>query len=266
MLKDNGVVVRVENDYFISDEELVIFFQFLKRYSLKWSLAASLIAFGAGFRISECMAINLADFRNDYSSLTFREAKTNKVRTVPLIESVREAVRLYVDLEGHRLEGGFLFPTYSSSRTPFMGRDSAVDVFWKIRQVLGVKFKSFHDRYSFVGHRCLGCRRGFVGEHVPLKGCPLCGGVINHYEYFRYRVGWHSLRRWFETHLHQELMEGGEASGNAAYVVKVVMGYSKFEVLNSYLDKARIVQGKRELLEGCFGRPARVLLALKEED
>ena len=57
-------------------------------------------------------------------------------------------------------------------------------------------------------------------------------------------------------------MEKGEASGNASYVVKVVMGYSKFEVLNSYLDKARIVQGKREMLEGVFGEPARKLLAL----
>lgn len=219
MLADNGRRLKQRFNYHMSTREVRILFKYSARWSFKWQLLLSFCAF-RGLRVSEALAINyLTDFVDpSFSKLVVREAKTNKIRTLPLISPLSDMIRRYVALEGQRLRNGFLFPYYSSKKLPFMDTMTADAHICKMRKIIGKDYPEFLEEYHFVGLR---------GE-----------------VYSRHRIGFHSLRRWFETTIFNRT--------ESVYIVKEIMDYTDFKVLNSYLNNATIKEREPVLLAETF--------------
>jgi integrase len=219
MLADNGHKVNQRFNYHMSTEEVKTLFRYSSRWSFKWQLLLSLCAF-RGLRVSEALAVNyLTDFVDEgFSKIIVREAKTNKIRTLPLIRPLSLMINKYVALEAHRLRNGFLFPYYSSKKLPFMDACTAGAYLCKMRKIIGKDHPGFLEKYHFIG---------------PSGRA-----------YYRHRVSYHSLRRWFETTIFNRT--------ESAYIVKEIMDYTDFKVLNSYLNTASIKEREGELLSETF--------------
>lgn len=238
MLASNGRNSKVKNNYHITNEELKILFRYSAFYGYKYQVLISFCAF-RGLRVSEALAVNMFDFNQDFSKITIREAKTNKVRTLPLIKPLQEMIKHYITLNVHTLKNGFLFPYYSSKKRPYLSCGSAEAWFSKIRNKIGEKNPSFMDKVAIP--------RPFTKNksEEPIMT-------------FRYRIGFHSLRRWFETRL-------WNATKNA-YIVKELMDYTDYNVLNSYLDRNQIKEHEKEILEEALNNYANELIRNDESN
>ncbi len=128
MLSDNGRKVKNDLNYHMTHEEVKILYNHIvdhcqMKYEIYFWLALTRV-----MRPSEVLAINIMDFKHwarvDYSRLTFREAKTNKIRSNELIiEPVANLIKQYVIT--HNLKNGFLFPWHNrKNKTPFVYEES----------------------------------------------------------------------------------------------------------------------------------------------
>ena len=220
MLKDNGREVKERRNYHMTTEELGLLFDYSKRWSSKFQLLVAICAF-RGLRISEASSINILDFRDDnFDKLTYREAKTNKMQqNRPIIKPLADMIKAYVYTNRHLLKDGYLFPFYNSkSKAPHMTTGVAEAFFSKMRKIIGRDHINFLDKYEINTEN---------------------GKIIN-----RYRISFHSLRRWFETHLlHEDV---------SVYAIKEIMNYSDYEPLNCYLNRFEIIDQEPEILNKAF--------------
>lgn len=219
MLQDNGRQVKQERNYHITTEELAILFKYARRFGTKYQLMLLIGAF-RGLRISEICAINILDFANsNFDKLTYREAKTNKLNhNKPIIPELATMIKTYVITNRHLLTDGYLFPYYASRRkAPHMTVGVASSWFGKLRRIIGRDHPSFLDRYNIV----------------------LENGRVQ----VRYRIGWHSLRRWFETNVH---------SKTDIHTIQRIMNYSKMDTLNHYLSKYEVLKREPLVLENAL--------------
>ena len=170
------------------------------------------------------------DFSDNFSKLTYREAKVNKLQhNRPLIEPLADMCRLYVKTCHKKFREGYLFHHYTRLKTvdlrPFMDIKTAGAFLTKLRRDIGKEYPQIMERYVFETDS---------------------GSTQT-----RYRVSFHSLRRWFETNLKEK---------SDVYVVKEIMNYSKYEVLNSYLNRANVMTREKEILSEAFNPIAREVM------
>lgn len=175
-------------------------------------------------RPQEYLAVNVCDFSCDFTMLTFREAKTNKLRInepIPLL--VAQKIRLYVQLNSFRLKEGFLFPFYSKkvNGLPFMSSKVFDSWFSKIRHEIAKKYPKFNDRYPFA--------------------------CANNTTQMRYRINVYSLgRRFFETYLFIN------NNFNLALVKEIMEYSSKFDPMKHYIKFFHEEESKSECINNTF--------------
>jgi len=224
VLPSNGVVVKQEYNRHMTFKEVKLLYKFIKKHcSMKYEIFF-LLALTRALRPAEACAINIRDFkgfaRGDFSRLTYREAKTNKIRCDEFILSeVAEKIREYVETHAHQLKAGFLFPWYSKRGkhiTPYMTAQSLAAWFCKARQSIGRKHPEFLDSY------------------------PAEDGTVD------YRIGLYSLRRFSETYIYNNNEYNLE-------LVKEIMEYSKsFTPLGSYIRTFHKEEEKDRVLYNTF--------------
>lgn len=220
MLNDNGRIIKIRNNYHITSDELKILLRYANEcMSSKMQLLFALCAF-KGLRVSEALAINIMDFEDStFTKLTFREAKTNKMRHAsPIIPPMAEMIKAYVSTNGHRLTDGYLFPYYTSKKKAHMTTPTAEAMFAKLRKRIGKEHPQFLQKYPM---------RTKAGKMI-----------------FRYRIGFHSLRRWFETSIFDNT--------KSLHTVKEIMRYTKFEPLNAYLNRYKVHENEAMILQKTF--------------
>ena len=111
--------------------------------------AALTLIYGCGLRISEALSITKNDIEGEYISI---KGKGNKTRSVPIIDSVKEAIRSYIEHCPHIIEKDQ--PIFIGKR----GRTLNVSVFQsqirKIRKNLGLSNSTTPHafRHSFATH------------------------------------------------------------------------------------------------------------------
>ena len=194
-------------------------FDYSKKWSSKFQLLVAICSF-RGLRISEALGINILDFKDDsFNRLTYREAKTNKVQqNRPIIKPLADMIKAYIYTNRHLLKDGYLFPYYSSRRLPHMDTKTGEAFFSKMRKIIGRDHPGFLDKYEIK--------------------------TENGKTMFRYRICFHSCRRWFENHLFGQT--------NNINIVKTVMDYADFEPLNAYLNRFEVIDKEPEILNKAF--------------
>lgn len=209
MLADSGRKVKQHYNYHITPNELKIFIQYARQKSdPKYLIATMLMAF-RGMRPSEAVAVNILDFSKDYTRLTFREAKTNKLRFNTLIvKPLAKIIKTYITMNKHRLVDGWLFPSIKKLRSsgkflPHMDSHTYRAWFHPLRYRLAKKYPGFNDKYPF--------------KRSTGKIAYLC------------RIQPYSFRRFFETQFYIK------NSYNLALLKEVMEYSSKFDPMKSYI-------------------------------
>ncbi|MBD3203949.1 tyrosine-type recombinase/integrase [Candidatus Woesearchaeota archaeon] len=240
MLPSNGKQVRQTYNYHMTPDELQVLFKHVDEHcSMKYKIALLLMV-SRGMRPSEALAVNVADFVHEpyfFAKLTFREAKTNKLRQKEkIVKPVADQIYLYVKLNRFRLKEGFLFPFYTkkSEGLPFMDSKTFGAWFSKIRQQIGKKHKNFLDKHTITTST---------------------GKKQN-----RYRINTYSLRRFFETYLYVN-------NGFNLAALKEIMEYSsKFDPMKHYIKYFHKEKEKNDTLEETFTPLVKALIGMDEDD
>ena len=231
MLPDNGRQVKQYHNYHITIEELKVLLKWVKMHvkDSKYEISILLMAF-RGMRPSEALAVNRLDFNKDFTRLTYREAKTNKIRSKEvIIKPVARRIKAYFKMNKHRLIDGWLFPSHCnpvktkkgiSYYQKFMTSQSFADRFADFRYKIGKKYPSFNEKYS---HKCK------TGT-----------------EQWRYRINPYSLRRFFTTYvfINNKFNE---------QLVREIQEYStEFDFCKHYIRIVHREEEKAEILENTF--------------
>lgn len=160
-----------------------------------------------GLRIGEIRAINIRDFKNpDFNKIDIILQKSNILDEFPIIEDFAILLKKYVLENLHLMKDGYLFPTYSKLKKPYIGKNVTNVMFYKYRQKLIKKYPAFAEQSSYWKY--------------PKQIEP----------YYRYRVGWHSMRRWFET----TLFEHGYKPEEIAQIMRYKDPRTVYTYLNLY--------------------------------
>jgi hypothetical protein len=226
MLASNGRKVKQRLNYHMTETEVKIIFQYVREHcSLKYEIAL-LLLLTRGLRPQEMLAVNILDFKHEpypYAKLTYREAKTNKIRlNETIIPQVADRIKAYVLLNQHQIKDGFLFPFYNKkvNGQPFM--DSKVFSTWfsEIRQDIGKKHPKFLERYELE--------------------------TANGNKQIRYRISVYSFRRFFETYLYIN------NRFNIALLKEIMEYSSKFDPIKHYIRFFHEEEQKAEVLQNTF--------------
>jgi integrase len=222
MLADTGRRCKQKHDLHMTLEEWKIIMQHVRdNKSLKWYTFLSLLSF-RGMRPAEACAVNILDFSDNFTKLTYREAKTNRLRlNEPLIPDLAKLIKTYIVLNRHMLVDGYLFPYYKkkSKGKPYMSRDSASAWFCEIREDIKQKYPGFDEHY-------------FINTQMGIQK--------------RYRVNLYSFRRFFETQIYRK-------NGRDVALIKEIMEYSsKFDPIPHYIKAVDSEANKYEAIENTF--------------
>lgn len=218
------MVIKVENirkkkaNYFMTTEEAKILWQYSKRWSSKFQVMVGLALF-RGMRIGEICACNIYDFQNDnFQKLNIILEKSHIRDEFPILAEFNELLKDYVLKNKHMMKDGYLFPFYNSNKySVHMTTKCAEALLAKLRKTIG------KDHPSFL-------------ENTPSENNP---------NYRRYRIGWHSCRRWFETRIWERYKD--------KMLLRDVMRYSSSKVVDVYIDPYETWKREHELLQDTFG-------------
>jgi len=192
MLPSNGRKVEDKRNYHMTIEELIILLRYVRQhYCPKWFVAI-LTQFSLGLRASEMLAIRISDFNEKFSTLTYRQAKTNKmIYNEPIPEPLRRIIIAYIYHNRHRLRDGFLFPKYSGKGafintrvyTAFWAKwRNAISKFYpKIKE--GYIMPNGTKRYRVASHSLRRLHRTVLVKHNPEKIYEISKAC--HYEDFK---------------------------------------------------------------------------------
>jgi integrase len=199
---------------FITDNEVKLLCEYCsKHWGSKWQLLIS-FALLRGLRIGEIVAINILDFNEDYSKLRVVTSKTYIEDNLPLIPELTNLVKDYVLKNKHLLKDGYLFPYYTSKKKPHLTIGVAEAFFSKLRQQIGKDYPQFLEKAN-------------IG-------------------YNRFRIGLHSLRRYFETKIYDKTKD---RKGLAD-----IMRYLDTRTVDNYIDPYETWKKERDILEGVFDK------------
>lgn len=176
-----------------------------------------------GLRIGEIRAINIKDFKNpEFNKIDVIIQKSNIKDEFPILEEFAAHLKTYIVENLHTFKGGYLFPTYTKTDKPYICRGVSNDMFWKYRKKLMAKYPEFADKVIYHGYNFK------TGK-----------------KYEKHRVGWHSMRRWFETQLWEKGYKIAEISH--------IMRYKSPKTVYTYLDCYNTWKKEREILKDTFG-------------
>jgi integrase len=232
MLPDSGRKVKQQLNLHMTLTEWKIIMQHIKKTkSLKWFVFLNLLSF-RGLRPVEACAINILDFADDFTKLTYREAKTNKLRTREhIIPELAKLIKAYVVLNQHNLADGYLFPYYKkkSKGRPYMCRDAASAWFCEIRNELKTQHKAFDEWYP-------------VQTQITVEK--------------RYRINLYSFRRFFETYIYLN----NQFAPMSTALIKELMEYgSKFDPIKHYIKVVHQEEQKAQILDNTLTPLAKYL-------
>ena len=202
-------------NYFMTDKEVLELWDHTKVWSSKWRLIIGFALF-RGLRIGEICAINLYDFSKDFSVLRVIIQKSYVEAELPLIPYLQELVKDYIFKNKQTFKDGFLFPYYSSrgkKHLPYMTTKTADSCFCKFRKRIGKDVPEFLDRKQ-------------VGK------------------VWRYRIGFHSCRRWFETTIYDQIKDKQRLSH--------IMRYLDSRTVDTYIDPYKIWKEEGNILLTSF--------------
>lgn len=186
--------------------------QWLGEHNKKYQLMVGFALF-RGMRIGEIVAINLRDFEQEYNKLRVILRKSHLDTTMPLLGDFTELLREYVNNNRHTMVNGWLFPTCKGNGK-HQTSDSACVVFGKLRARMAKEHPGF-------------------GDWTPLPGNKR-----------RFRIGWHSMRRYFETHVWNKTKD--------MRLIRDLMRYSKTSTVEVYINPYEIWNNERNILEANF--------------
>lgn len=121
-----------------------------------------LLLYGAGLRISEALALTLADVDLSVSLLTIRESKFYKTRLVPIGPRLTAALRTYADARGRQRHANDPAGPFFVTRTgTAVTRGMAERAFVRLRDIAGIAREEgaryqprLHDlRHAMAVHR-----------------------------------------------------------------------------------------------------------------
>lgn len=206
---------RTRPNYFMTDEEVKILWAHIKtRYSSKFLMILSFGLF-RGMRIGEVVAINIRDFEEDYTKLRVVFEKSHIEDVMPLLPAHTELVKDYILRNHHTFKEGYLFPFYSSKqKSPHMTANVYESLFAKIRRELGKEYPQFLNKTNF--------KSGYV----------------------KYRISFHSCRRWFETRIYTHIKDKKCLSD--------IMRYLDSSTVDRYIDPYETWTRERDILSGTF--------------
>lgn len=218
-------MIRVEKvkekkaNYFMTTEEAKILWQYSKRWSSKWQVIVGLALF-RGLRISEIVAMNIYDFQNDnFNKLNIILSKSHIQDEFPILEEFNKLIKNYVLRNKHMMKDGWLFPFYNSNKEGHMTVKTASALFCKMRKIIGKDYPQFLDSKEF-----------------ELK----TGRKKN-----RFRISFHSCRRWFETQLWDKYKD--------KMLIRDMMRYRDSKVVDVYIDPYEIWKNEQNILQSTFG-------------
>lgn len=209
------ITKRTRPNYFMTDDEVKIIWAHLKRrYSSKFLLILSFGLF-RGLRIGEAVAINILDFEHDFTKLRIVFEKSHIEDVMPLLPEHTAMIKDYVLKNKHTFKDGYLFPFYSSKqKSNHMSALVYESLFCKIRKEIAKEHPQFLDKTNF--------KTGYV----------------------KYRISFHSCRRWFETRIYSHIKDKKCLSD--------IMRYLDSSTVDRYIDPYETWTRERDILQGTF--------------
>jgi integrase len=165
-------IKRRKNNYFMTQEEVKILWNYVNKWSSKFKLIIAFCLF-RGLRIGEVVAININDFNEEFTKLKIIIEKSHICDYLPLPKPLSEMTKDYIIHNATTFKDGFLFPYYSSKRENHLSTKVAEAGFSKLRKEIGLKHPEFLEKVSAT----------------------------------RYRISLHSCRRFFETCIYRKIKD-----------------------------------------------------------
>jgi integrase len=149
--------------------------------------ALLLLLYGAGLRISEAVALSIADVDLDQACLIVRETKFYKSRLVPLGKDLVKALGEYVDKRNERHSGAKETPFFCFRDGTPLSKSAARSTFRRLRAKAGVAREGgarqqprLHDlRHSAAVHRLVAWYRSGADLHDLLPKLATYLGHVN---------------------------------------------------------------------------------------
>ena len=227
-----SVYKRKRANSFITDQEAFILWKEAEYYP-KLQI---MIGFGLfrGLRIGEIRALNIRDFKNsDFNKVDVIIQKSNIYDEFPLFDEFAIVLKRYITNNVHSLVNGYLFPRrHYDPIEPYLHRDVCNSMFHKFRKNhLIPKYQQFAEKQSYYNQK--------TGK-----------------TYERHRVGFHSLRRYFETKLYE--------NGLRAEEIANVMRYTSPKHVFAYLNAYDTWKKEKQILTDTFGDVFKNMLGFSE--
>jgi integrase len=209
-------------NYFMTTEEAMTLWHYSALWGSKWQILIGLCLF-RGLRVGEAVAVNIKDFKDDnFNELRVIMEKSHIIDDLPIVKGFDNHLRDYIKDNLHLMKDGWLFPAHSSqSRTQHITTGMAMNKLYKMRLVIGKKHPSFLETVKFPGSK-----------------------NTNAEVYQRYRITFHSLRRWFETNIWDKYKD--------KMLLRDVMRYSHSKTVDVYINPYEVWKKERELLNTVF--------------
>lgn len=207
-------------NYFMTDKEAAILWQWGKRYSTEFQVMLGMALF-RGMRIGEIVAMNIYDFEDsEFQNVRIILEKSHIDDKFPILKDFSIILQDYIMHNKHRMTDGYLFPYYSSrKKAPHMTAQNASALFNALRAKIAVKHPEFAE---------------LSGAKYKNKE-----GKI-----FRYRINWHSCRRWFETRIWDRYKN--------KMMLRDIQRYSKSSTVDVYIDPYEVWKNESTILDTTF--------------
>src|SRR3990167_98862 len=203
---------------FMTDEEAQILWQWSKRFGLKMQAMMGLALF-RGMRIGEITATNIYDFQNDnFEKLSIILQKSHILDEFPILKGFDEMLKEYVIKNLHLFKDGYLFPSHLQ-KWQHIDTKVAVWMFCELRIAIGKEHKQFLDRREIINSKSK--------------------------TIYRYRITWHSCRRWFETRIWERYKD--------KMMLRDIMRYKESKTVDVYINPYEVWKREGEILNSTFG-------------
>lgn len=201
-------------NYFMTDKEVRLLWKSTKdKWSFKFSMMLGFALF-RGMRVGELVAINITDFNRDFTKLRVIFEKSHIEDWLPLTPQLTEMVKGYIT-KNRPFKDGYLFSFYNSKKkAPHMTAGVAEAFFSKMRKIIGRDHPEFLEKKNF--------KNGYT----------------------RYRITFHSCRRWFETRIHDNIKNKKKLAD--------IMRYIDANTVDTYLNPYETWKEEKTILKSTF--------------
>lgn len=226
-----GEVKQKRTNLFLSREEAAILWAESHKWGLKWRCMLALAMF-RGLRIKEIMNVQLHDLRTDSSGqmyLTVILCKSHIKDELPLLPEIASLLSMYIRNNIHLMKNGYLFPNRTGSSG--MSTESGGALFAKMRKDIARKHPSFAERRPVINPKTNEQRQDRLGRLS-----------------WRYRISWHSCRRFFETSVWTDPRYGKDLM-----ILRDIMRYRDTKSCEPYINSYELYANEVKFLQSTFG-------------